>query len=118
VNKLVLLPSPILEPQHTPLPLLVLSAGNVPLSPHTSAFLKPRPTLGLAWDLGLRHATYCWKAFNKSYNFVLYLTSIGGLNKKFWAFKVVKVSILRISGLPTLESWDKKTFEWKPRGQA
>jgi len=38
------------------LALLVLSAGNVPSSPHTFALLKSRPTLGLAWDLGLRHS--------------------------------------------------------------
>jgi hypothetical protein len=43
VNKLVPLLSPIPEPQHAPLPLLVLSAKSVPLSPQTSAFLKLRP---------------------------------------------------------------------------
>ncbi len=32
--KLVTLPSPILELQHTPLPLLVLRAGSVPQVPH------------------------------------------------------------------------------------
>jgi hypothetical protein len=43
VNKLVPLPSPIPEPRHTPLSLLVLSAGSTPSSPQTSAFLKLRP---------------------------------------------------------------------------
>jgi hypothetical protein len=33
------------------------------------------------------HATYHWKYLNKGYNFVLDLTSIGGLKKKLWALK-------------------------------
>ncbi len=32
----------------------MLSAKSVPLSPQTSAFLKAKATLGLAWDSGLR----------------------------------------------------------------
>jgi hypothetical protein len=43
VNKFGPFPSPIPEPQHAPLPYLVLSAGSVPSSPQTSAFLKLRP---------------------------------------------------------------------------
>jgi hypothetical protein len=42
------------------------------------------------------HATYCWKAFNKGYNFSLDLTSIRGLQKRLWASKVAKVPILGI----------------------
>jgi hypothetical protein len=43
------------------------------------------------------HATSRWKALNEGYNFVLDLTSIGGLHKKLWASKVGKVLISRIS---------------------
>jgi hypothetical protein len=43
VNKLVLLLSPIPQPQHAPLPLLVLSARSIPSNPQTSTFLKSRP---------------------------------------------------------------------------
>jgi hypothetical protein len=46
------------------------------------------------------HATYRWKVLDKGYNFALDLTSIGGLHTKLQASKVVKVSILGISGLP------------------
>jgi hypothetical protein len=53
------------------------------------------------------HAIYHWKALNEGYNFVLNLTSIEGLHKKLWASKVVRVPILRISGLLTCESLDK-----------
>jgi hypothetical protein len=41
----------------------------------------------LAWRW---HATYCWKYFDESYNFVLGLTWIGDLHKKLWAFKIAK----------------------------
>jgi len=44
-------------------------------------------------------ATYCWKALDKGYNVFLDLTSIGGLQKKLWASKVVRVPFLRILGL-------------------
>jgi hypothetical protein len=44
--------------------------------------------------------TYRGKNLDKSYNFVLDLISIKGLNAKLWAPKVVRVPILRISGLP------------------
>jgi len=52
-------------------------------------------------------ATYCWKALNEGYNFALDLTSIGGLHTELWAPKLVRVSTLRILGLP-LESLEKK----------
>jgi len=59
-------------------------------------------------------ATYCWKALDKGYNFVLNLISIEGFQKKLWASKVVGVSILRISRLPkTWEFRDKKTIKGK-----
>jgi len=44
------------------------------------------------------HATYLWKSFDEGYNFVLNLTSIGGLHKKLWALKVTRVPISRILG--------------------
>ncbi len=45
-------------------------------------------------------ATYRWKSLNKGYNFALELISIGGLNAKLWAPKVVGVPIVGISKLP------------------
>jgi len=56
------------------------------------------------------------KISTKAITFVLELTSIEGLNKKLWISKVTKVPILGISGLPTLESRDKMTFECNPFG--
>jgi len=47
-----------------------------------------------------QRATYCWKALNKGYNFVLNLTLIGGLHTKLWGPKVIGVPTLVISGLP------------------
>jgi len=44
--------------------------------------------------------TYHWKAFDKGYNFVLDLISIGGLHTKLWACKVTRVPTVRILGLP------------------
>jgi hypothetical protein len=44
-------------------------------------------------------ATYRWKTLNEGYNFALDLILIGGLYIKLWASKIVKVLILRISGL-------------------
>jgi len=46
------------------------------------------------------HATYCLKAFNKGYNFVLDVISIGGLHIKLWGPKVVGALTLAILGLP------------------
>jgi len=43
------------------------------------------------------HATYCWKTFDKGYNFGLDLTSIGGLHTKLWVSKGTGVQILGIS---------------------
>jgi hypothetical protein len=45
------------------------------------------------------HATYCWKALNKGYNFAENFISIKGLHTKLWAHKVVRISVVRISGL-------------------
>jgi hypothetical protein len=64
------------------------------------------------------HATYCWKALDKGYKFSLDLTSIGSLNKKLWASKVARVSILGISGFATWEPRDKMTFGCRAHGQA
>jgi hypothetical protein len=52
-------------------------------------------------------ATYHWKALNKGYNFVSYLTSIRGPHKKLRASKMSKVLISGISGFPTWESQEK-----------
>jgi hypothetical protein len=46
------------------------------------------------------HAIYCWKDLDESYNFALNLTSIEVLHTKLYTSKVVRVLILRISGLP------------------
>jgi hypothetical protein len=43
-----------------------------------------------------RHATYHSKDLNEGYNISLDLTSIRGLHKKLWAFKVVEVLISEI----------------------
>ncbi len=45
-------------------------------------------------------ATYRWKALHEGYNFSLNLILIGGLHKKLWPYKVARVPILGISGLP------------------
>jgi len=45
-------------------------------------------------------ATYCWKALNEGYNFVLNLISIKGLHTKLWDPKVVRDPTLAISRLP------------------
>jgi hypothetical protein len=50
---------------------------------------------------------YLWKYLNKGYNFVLDLTLIRCLHMKLWASKVARVPIIKISGLPTWESWEK-----------
>jgi len=45
--------------------------------------------------------------YDEGCNFTLEFTSIGGLHTKLWAFKIARVPILRISGLP-LESPETK----------
>jgi hypothetical protein len=45
-------------------------------------------------------AIYRWKAVDEDYNFALDLTSIKGIHAKLWAFKVARISILGIFGLP------------------
>jgi len=44
---------------------------------------------------------YCWKALNEGYNFSLNLILIGGLHAKLWACKVVRILVVKISGLPS-----------------
>jgi hypothetical protein len=46
------------------------------------------------------HVTYCWKVFDKGYNFALDLISIRGLHTKLWCPKITRVPTLVISGLP------------------
>jgi hypothetical protein len=53
-------------------------------------------------------ATYCWKDLDKSYNFALDYTSIGGLLEKLRVSKVTGVLTGGISGLP-LRSPGKKS---------
>jgi hypothetical protein len=50
--KLVPLPNPISELQHTPLPRLVLRARSVPSSPHSSTVLETKAHLGPNSRLG------------------------------------------------------------------
>jgi hypothetical protein len=45
-------------------------------------------------------ATYCWKALDEGYNFVLDLISFGGLHTKLWGPNVAGVPTLVISRLP------------------
>jgi hypothetical protein len=47
-----------------------------------------------------RRATYRWKVLDKGYNFASNLIVIGGFHKKLCAFKVARVPIVTISGLP------------------
>jgi hypothetical protein len=46
------------------------------------------------------HATYCWKALDKGYNFALNLISIEDLHTKLWGPKIMRIPTLAISGLP------------------
>jgi len=50
--------------------------------------------------IGLKRATYCWKALNEGYNFAFDLISIEGLHAKLWGPKVARVQTLGISELP------------------
>jgi len=43
--------------------------------------------------------THCWKAFEKSYKFVLDLVPIRGLSRELWAPKVLGVQFGTVSGL-------------------
>jgi hypothetical protein len=45
-------------------------------------------------------ATYCWKTFDKGYNFALDLISIGGLHTKLWRPKVTGAPTFAILGVP------------------
>jgi hypothetical protein len=45
------------------------------------------------------HATYCWKTFNKSYNFASNHILIRGFLAKLWSSKVTRVPTGAISGL-------------------
>jgi len=55
-------------------------------------------------DENVWKTTYCWKARNEGYNIALDLTSVGGVHKKLWASKLVRVPITGISRLSTWES--------------
>jgi hypothetical protein len=67
--------------------------------------------------LGYRRcATYCWKAFDESYNFALDCTSIRGLFAKLWGSKVTGVLIGAISGFSLRNPGKEKSFQCKLRG--
>jgi hypothetical protein len=55
--------------------------------------------------------TYCWKAFDKGYNFASDLISIKALNTKLWPGKIVEVPTLRISKLPRTK-WHLGASPW------
>ncbi len=56
-------------------------------------------------------AIYRWKAFDKGYNFVLELISIGGLHIKLWGPKDVGVLTLAILRLPLGSPWTKSHLD-------
>jgi hypothetical protein len=60
-----------------------------------------------------RRATYCWKVLNDSYNFALDRTSIWGLLAKLWGFKVARVLVDVILGLPLGSPGREKSFGCK-----
>ncbi len=47
-----------------------------------------------------QHATYYWKALDEGYNFASDLITIRGFHKKLWTFKVARVLVDGILGLP------------------
>jgi len=47
-------------------------------------------------------ATYCWKTLDKNYNFVLYLTLIGGFHKKVMGFQSCENPHFKNFGTPNL----------------
>jgi hypothetical protein len=61
-------------------------------------------------------STYCWKSLNKSYNFAVNCTSIGGLLAKLWVSKVAGVPFGAILGLPLRSPRREKPFGCKLRG--
>jgi hypothetical protein len=62
-------------------------------------------------------ATYCWKALNKSYNFVLDRILIRGLLAKLRGSKVAEVPSGAISRLPFGSPRREKPFGCRLRGQ-
>jgi len=64
-----------------------------------------------------QRATYRWKAVDKSYNFALDRTSIGGLLTKLWGSKVAEVLADGISGLPLGSLGREKPFGCRLCGQ-
>jgi len=64
-----------------------------------------------------QRATYCWKALDDSYNFVLDRTSIRSLLAKLWRSKVTGVPAGAISGLPRGSPEREKPFGCGPRGE-
>ncbi len=50
--------------------------------------------------ISLKSYLYHWKAFDEGYNFALDLITVGGLHKKLCPFKVARILVVGISGLP------------------
>jgi hypothetical protein len=65
-----------------------------------------------------QRATYHWKFLGQGYNFALDLMAIGGLHKKLYAFKVMGVLAVTISGLPLGSPGTKKPFGCGPCEEA
>jgi len=63
-----------------------------------------------------QHATYGWKALDKSYNFALDFISIGGFHVKLWRPKVTEVPTLAISILPFGSPRTKSHLDVGPMG--
>jgi hypothetical protein len=62
-------------------------------------------------------ATCRWKALDEGYNFGLNLIQIGGLHKKLWTRKVVRVPTSAISGLPLGSYGTKSHWDATPTGR-
>ncbi len=64
------------------------------------------------------HVTYCWKAFDEGYNFILDFILTEGLHTKLWGPKVAGVPTLAISRFPFGNPRDKKSFGCEPHEEA
>jgi hypothetical protein len=61
--------------------------------------------------------TYHWKTLNEIYNFASDHTSIQGLLAKLWGYKVARILVGTISGLPLGSPEREKPFGCGPRGE-
>jgi hypothetical protein len=68
--------------------------------------------------LGCRQrATYRWKSLDDNYNFALDRTSIRGLLAKLWGFKIARILVGAILGLPRESLEREKSFGCTCRGE-